>query len=208
MSEMLLSAEIRENLGTGASRALRRKGMVPATVYGTGHKAMSISVQEKEITKLYRRHGFTSTVIELTVDGKKHKVLPKAVTLHPITDIVNHADFIFLDKKSQKVDVPIVFEGKDRAIGVKRGGFFNIIFRKLTLFCDVASIPQDIVIDVSNMLIGASLRAGDLKLPAGTALTSKSDLVIASVTGRGSKTDAEATGAATGAAEGAAASKE
>ena len=103
MSEAQLSADVRENLGTGASRALRRTGIVPATVYGAGHKPMSISIQEKEITKLYRRHGFTSTVIEITVDGKKHKVLPKAVTLHPITDIVNHADFVFLDKKSQRV---------------------------------------------------------------------------------------------------------
>ncbi len=205
MSEMLLSADIRENLGTGASRALRRKGLVPATVYGAGHKAMSITVQEKEITKLYRRHGFTSTVIELNVEGKKHKVLPKTVSLHPITDIVNHADFVFLDKKTQRVDVPIVFEGKERAIGVKRGGFFNIIFRKLTLLCDVASIPLHIEIDVSNMVIGTSLRACDLKLPVGCALTSKPDLVIASITGRGSKADAEAATTGEEAADGSAA---
>jgi len=199
MSEVQLFADIRDNLGTGPSRDLRRKGMVPATVYGPGHKPVSITIQEKEITKLYRRHGFTSTVIELDIAGKKHKVLPKTVSLHPITDIVNHADFIFLDTKTQKVDVPIVFEGKERSIGVKRGGFFNIIFRKLTLLCDVKSIPLHIEIDVSNMVIGNSLRAGDLKLPTGCSLTCKTNAVIASITGRGSKADTE--GASTGAAE-------
>lgn len=193
MSETSLVAETRKELGTGASRALRRKGLVPATLYGAGNNPMSISVQEKEITKLYRRHGFTSTVIEMDIDGKKHKVLPKTVELHPITDMVHHADFVFLDKKVQKVDVPIVFDGKERAVGVKRGGFFNIILRKLPLFCNVDNIPLNIVIDVTGMVVGDSLRAQEIQLPEGCSLVTKKDLVIASITGRGSKASEEET---------------
>jgi large subunit ribosomal protein L25 len=128
MSESILSATIREELGTGASRALRRKGVVPATVYGAGNKPVSIAIEEKEITKLYRRHGFTSTVIELDIAGKKHKVLPKTVSLNPITDIVNHADFVFLDKKTQRVQVPIVFEGKGKGYWCKKRWFLQYYF--------------------------------------------------------------------------------
>ena len=183
MTEMVvLAATKREKIGTGSSRALRRDGTVPATVYGQDGTPLSIVIQEKEITKLYRRHGFTSTVIGIELDGKVHKVLPKAIQLHPITDLVNHVDFVYLAKDIQKVEVPLVFEGKERALGVKRGGFFNIIFRKITLNCPVQSIPQNIVIDVSNMGIGSSILAHTLKLPAGCELASKSRIVIASIT--------------------------
>lgn len=191
MSDTSLVAEVRKELGTGASRALRRKGMIPATLYGAGNKPISISVKENEVTKLYRRHGFTSTIIEMDIDGKSHKVLPKSVDLHPITDIVSHADFVFLEKKIQKVDVPIIFEGRERAIGVKRGGFFNIIMRKLPLFCNVDNIPLNIVLDIASMQVGDSIRANEIKLPEGCSLASKKDLVIASITGRGSKSEVE-----------------
>ncbi len=201
---VILAATKRDTIGTGSARNLRREGMVPATIYGEGGTPVSVALQEKEVTKLYRRHGFTSTVIGIELDGKTHKVLPKAVQLHPITDLVNHADFVFLAKKTQKVEVPLVFEGKERAVGVKRGGFFNIIFRKITLNCPVDNIPTDVVIDVTNMPIGASIVASKLKLPAGSSLATKDSLVIASITGRGSKADAEETtegAAAEGAAE-------
>lgn len=193
MSDMaVLTATKRTKIGTGAARELRNKGMVPAIVYGVGKESLSIFIEEKEATKLYRKHGFTSTVVGIEIDGKVHKVLPKAVQLHPITDIVNHIDFVFLNKDTQNVDVPIVFEGKERAIGVKRGGFFNIILRKLTVNCPVDSVPQDIKIDVSNMGIGSSILASNLPLPKGCSLVNKSKLVVASITGRGGKSDNEA----------------
>lgn len=191
MSEIVtLIAEKRDVVGTGSSRALRRNGMIPATIYGEGNEPISVALQEKEMTKLYRRHGFTSTVLAVEFDGKTHKVLPKAVQLNPITDLVDHVDLVFLAKKSQKVQVPLVFEGKERAVGVKRGGFFNIIFRKIALNCPVDNIPTDIVIDVTNMVVGASILASKLTLPAGCTLATKSNLVIASITGRSSKADA------------------
>lgn len=192
MSATSLAAKVREELGTGSARALRRKGIVPATVYGKGKDPISVAIEEKDITKLYRRKAFSSTVLELDINGKKHKVLPKSVSLHPITDIVHHADFVFLDDKVQKVDVPIVFEGKDRCLGVKRGGFFNIIMRKLPLMCDVNSIPKEIVIDVVSMVVGDSIRSESIKLPENTQLASKKNFVIASITGRGSKATEEA----------------
>ena len=202
MSEALeLSAEIRQEFGTGAARELRRRGKVPAIVYGKDKEALAISVEEKEITKHYRKSGFISTVINIKVGSKTHKVLPKAVELHPITDIVRHVDFVYLDKKTQKMQVPIVYEGKERALGVKRGGFFNIIKRTLTLLCDVNNIPKHINIDVTNMQIAQSLNTKNIKLPEGCTLASKENIVIATIIGRRGGTKAEGEESATSTAE-------
>ncbi|WP_341754747.1 50S ribosomal protein L25/general stress protein Ctc [Candidatus Tisiphia endosymbiont of Dioctria rufipes] len=193
MSELLeLAAEMREKFGTGVARDLRRKGMVPAVVYGSGKEVLAVSIEEKEITKHYRKPGFISTVIQIKVGSKTHKVLPKAVELHPITDIVRHVDFVHLEEKTQRMEVPVVYEGKERALGVKRGGFFNIIKRTMTLLCDVNNIPKNINIDVTNMHIGQSLKAKNIKLPEGVQLASKNDFIIATIIGRkGSKSEGE-----------------
>ncbi|WP_342272126.1 50S ribosomal protein L25/general stress protein Ctc [Candidatus Tisiphia endosymbiont of Parasteatoda lunata] len=193
MSELLeLAAEMREKFGTGVARELRRKGMVPAIVYGAGKEALAVSIEEKEITKHYRKPGFISTVIQIKVGSKTHKVLPKAVELHPITDIVRHVDFVHLEEKTQRMEVPIVYEGKERALGVKRGGFFNIIKRTITLLCDVNNIPKNINIDVTNMHIGQSLKAKSIKLPEGVQLASNNDFIMATIIGRkGSKSEDE-----------------
>ncbi|WP_342267872.1 50S ribosomal protein L25/general stress protein Ctc [Candidatus Tisiphia endosymbiont of Empis tessellata] len=193
MSELLeLAAEMREKFGTGVARYLRRKGMVPAIVYGAGKEVLAVSIEEKEITKHYRKPGFISTVIQIKVGSKTHKVLPKAVELHPITDIVRHVDFVHLEEKTQRMEVPVVYEGKERALGVKRGGFFNIIKRTITLLCDVNNIPKNINIDVTNMHIGQSLKAKSIKLPEGVQLASKNDFIMATIIGRkGSKLEDE-----------------
>lgn len=195
MSELLeLAAEMREKFGTGAARDLRRRGMVPAVVYGANKQPLAVSIEEKEITKHYRKPGFISSIVQIKVGNKTHKVLPKAIELHPITDIVRHVDFVHLEEKTQTMEVPVVYEGKERALGVKRGGFFNIIKRTMTLLCDVNNIPKNINIDVSNMLIGQSLKAKNIKLPEGTQLASKSDFIIATIIGRkGSKAETEET---------------
>jgi large subunit ribosomal protein L25 len=187
-----LAAELRETLGTGPARALRLQGKVPAIVYGAGKKQLAIAILQNEITKLYRKPGFSTAIIQLEVEGKKHKVLPKAVELHPTTDLVRHVDFIFLSPKEQRIDVPMLFEGKERANGIKKGGFFNIIKRKVSLICPVDSIPERIKIDVTSMGIGSSIRAGRLTLPEGCKLNMPTDTVIASITGRGGKSDANA----------------
>ncbi len=192
--EINISAVMRTEFGTGAARATRRKSMVPAVIYGPKQPLLAICIEEKEITKRYRAPSFTSTVIHLHVDDKQYKVLPKEVQLHPVTDIITHVDFTYLSEKSQKVSVPIVYQGRDKAIGVKRGGFFNIILRKLDLLCQVENIPSKLVIDVTNMHIGQSIKIHDLELPTGCELLSKSNKIIASIIGsKGSKTDSEET---------------
>lgn len=196
----VLKGKVRETLGTGSARELRRQGMIPATIYGNDNKPMSVAVEEKEVTKLYRKHGFTSTVLEIDIDGKKFKVIPKTVDLHPVKEMVRHADFMFLAAKgTQKVAVPVVYEGKEKSVGIKRGGFFNIIKRKLMLNVPVTNVPQDIKVNISEMEVGESVWSRDITLPEGCSFAFKNEVVLASMTGRSKKADKEDEASAEGA---------
>ena len=192
MTELVkLKAQKREELGTGNARAVRRSGMVTAEVYGNGKDNLSVVLAENEMTKLYRQPGFTSTILEIDVDGKSYKVVPKSVQLHPLNDLVRHVDFIHLDKKEQRVDVQVKFTGKEKSIGLKRGGFLNIVKRKIELLCDINKIPQNVSFDIEELHVGSTIRAKDLTIPEGSKMLNSDNLVIASITGRKSKDDAE-----------------
>ncbi len=199
-----LVAEARELTGTGASRELRRNGKVPITIYGNGQKPVSLSVEEKEITKYYRKPQYLSQVFELEVAGKKIKVLPKAIELHPVTEIVRHADFVFLDKKEQKMEVPMVYKNKETCVGVKRGGYFNIVKRTLKISCPVANLPRAIIIDTDEFPIGFSLKAKEAILPEGATLLENPEFVIASIIGKKGKSMEEGDSSSEEGAEGAA----
>jgi large subunit ribosomal protein L25 len=201
MSEVLsLTAQMREELGTGASRSLRKSGMVPATIYGAGKEALSIAIEEKEITKYYRKPQYMSQVFQFEIGGKKHKVLPKDIQLNPITDVVSHADFVFLESKMQKMKVPIVYLNSENSVGVKKGGYFNTVRRFLTILCPVENLPRKIDIDAINMTIGRSVKAKEAVLPEGAKLLDNPEFVIASIVGKKGKADAEPEEAAAAAA--------
>jgi len=188
MSEVLtLAATMREELGKGATRALRKKGMVPATIYGAGKEPLSIAIEEKEITKYYRRPQYISQPIQFEIGQKKYKVLPKAIDLNPITEIVRHADFVFIENKMQKMEVPVVYINKDVCIGIKRGGYFNTVRRLITILCPVENLPRKIEVDVSETAIGTSIQAKEAPLPKGAKLLEKPEFVIASIIGKRGK---------------------
>lgn len=190
MTEILtLTAEMREEVGTGAARALRRKGMVPATIYGAGKSPISIAIAEKEITKYYRRPQYISQLIQFEIGQKKYKVLPKAIELNPLTEIVRHADFVFLEEKMQKMQVPVIYINKDDCIGIKRGGYFNTVKRVLTILCPVDKLPRKIEVDVTDMAITDSVKAKEAVLPEGAKLLEDPEFVIASIIGKRGKTD-------------------
>ena len=99
MSDALtLPAEARERAGKGASRQLRRQGRVPAVIYGGKEEPTMIHVEEKELIKQLDTGHFMNSIVELEVDGKKLRTLPKDVALHPVTDRPEHVDFLRLAK--------------------------------------------------------------------------------------------------------------
>lgn len=199
MSEIIsLPATIREQTGTGSARALREKGMVPANIYGNNKDNIAFAIEEKEITKSFRKPQFMSQVFEFEIAKKKYQAIPKEVQLHPITEKVTHADFTYIGDKIQKMRVPLVFKNKANCIGVKRGGYFNTVRRYITLECDVTNLPRKVELDVTDIPVGSVLKIKDLSLPEGTKLLEKESIVIASIIGKRGRVEAtdEAEGAA------------
>lgn len=196
MSDLLtLSAEPRERAGKGASRALRREGRVPAVIYGDNKEPISIHVEAKALYKLLMTGHFFNSIVELTVDGKATRTLPKDVAFDPVSDRPIHADFLRLNKNSTvDVEVPVHFTNEDASPGLKRGGVLNIVRHELELICEADKIPEEIEIDVTGYEIGDSIHISALTLPEGSksAITDR-DFTIATIvapSGLKSKDDA------------------
>lgn len=192
MNEVVtLKAQLRTKSGTGPSRELRRNGMIPAIIYGPNKDPIAIAIDEKEITKYYKRPLFLSQIFELDIDGIKYKALPKTAELHLIKEMVTHVDFVFIEDKVQKLSVPIVYLNKTTSIGIKRGGYFNTVRRTLNISCPVKSLPRSIEIDVAKVRIGESIKASQAQLPEGAILLDNPNFVIASIIGKKGKGDAD-----------------
>jgi len=174
-----LSGEERSNLGTGASRALRRENFIPAIIYGGGKKEVMFSLPKKELSMLYEAHGFYSHLYEIKVGTHKFKAIPKHVQLHPVNDRIEHIDFIHVAEGSKvKVPVEIEFINKDTSVGVKAGGILSAAHMHIELMCDQAHIPEMIEIDVAHLELGSVIHASDLKLPPHVELAVSGDHTI------------------------------
>ena len=184
MSEQLtLSAETRERAGKGASRALRREGRVPAVIYGGNEEPLTIHVEEKLLNKRLSTGHFMNSVVEITVEGKTLRTLPKDVAFHPVSDRPLHVDFLRLSKDATvNVEVPVKFFNEELSPGLKRGGVLNIVRHQLELICDANNIPDDILIDVTGFDIGDSIHISHVTLPEGSksAITDR-DFTIATL---------------------------
>lgn len=201
MTAVVLKASLREKTGKGPARTLRREGLVPAIIYGKDKKEVMISIPQKEAQHIQTRFAFHSTPIEVELDGKKMNLLPKAALLHPVTDKVEHMDFMYLDAAEKiNVKVPLLFTGKDKSIALKRGGVLNIVQRSLELAVSPKNIPTYIEVDISEVGIGVPVRLRDIKIPDGCACAIKDmSYTVAKVVGK--KVKNEEAGEAAAAAE-------
>ena len=184
MSDALtLPAEARERAGKGASRQLRRQGRVPAVIYGGKEEPTMIHVEEKELIKQLDTGHFMNSIVELEVDGKKLRTLPKDVALHPVTDRPEHVDFLRLAKGGKiEVSVPVVFLNEEASPGLKKGGVLNVVRHELELVCENDKIPGEIEVDVTGKEVGDSIHISEVQLPAGSesAITDR-DFTIATL---------------------------
>lgn len=177
-----LSATVRAKGGKGAARAERRLGRVPAVIYGDEKPPMLISLDYKTThLRIYAGH-FLSTVLEIEVDGQKHRVIPRDYQLDPVKDTPLHVDFLRLGANSEiSVDIPIHVKGTEASPGVKLGGTVNLVVHSLTLLCKADNIPDAVDIDISSLAIGSSVHVQDVKLPAGTRPASKENATLLSI---------------------------
>jgi large subunit ribosomal protein L25 len=190
MADVVLSAFSRVGTGKGVARALRRAGRIPAVIYG-GITPLSVAVETRAFLKVAHVKGYFSRILTLDLEGRTVRVLPRAVQYHPVTDVPEHADFQeVVPGNPIAVTLPITFTNIDRAVGTKRGGVFNIVYRTIKVACDPDHIPDAILLDVANLDIGRSIHLRDVPLPPSAKPFAKLDATIATMTGRADSSDA------------------
>ncbi len=194
-----MKAEPRTQVGKGAARATRRAGFVPVNIYANGKANISASIEARVMSNEYFRGGFMNKVVALTLEGKEMFAIPREVQLNPVSDKIEHADFIAVDMKSSvRVFVPVHFLNSEKCIGIKRGGVLNVARHKLELLAPVANIPAAIEIDIATLNIGQSVHLDEVTLPEGVTMARKSrNFTIASIAGRSKEEEPEATAAPT-----------
>ncbi|HTO80929.1 MAG TPA: 50S ribosomal protein L25/general stress protein Ctc [Methylomirabilota bacterium] len=163
-----LSAELRERAGKGPARTTRRAGRVPGVIYGNHESPTLISMEPRELDREIHKTGFYTTLFDVKIDGKAHRVLPRDIQFDPVSDRAIHADFMRVtDKTRVRVHVPVSFTNEGLSPGIKRGGVLNIVRHEIDVVCEAGNIPHSIVVDVEGRDIGDSMHISMVKLPAG-----------------------------------------
>ena len=174
--EATLQAEKREEKGKNAARRLRAGGRIPATLYGTEKgKAIDIAVDPKELSRILHSDSGVNTLIGLKFDGGDTRVLVKEYQLDPIHHKLLHADFyqIAMDK-TLTLTVPVQLKGEPR--GVKQqGGIVDFVNREIEIEVLPADIPENIVIDISELMLNQGIRVRDI-ITEGAKWTAVSDV--------------------------------
>ena len=178
-----LKATKRESLSSGSNNKLRAKGLIPAILYGGKDANQNISVNKKEISGIINSDTFLSKVLELDVDGKKEKVIPRDVAYHVVSEEPIHIDFMrIVSGKKIILEIPVKFINHPDSPGLKRGGVLNIVRRKVELKCPAENIPDEIVVDLAGTDIGTSIKISSITLPENVIPTiTDRDFVVATV---------------------------
>ena len=178
-----LKALKRENLSSGSNNKLRAKGLVPAILYGGNNPNQNISVSLKDISTIINSDTFMSKVLEIEVDGKKEKVIPRDVSYHVVSEQPIHIDFMrIVSGKKIVLEIPVKFINHPDSPGLKRGGVLNIVRRKVEIKCTGENIPDELVVDLAGTDLGTSIKISSVKLPDNVIPTiTDRDFVVATV---------------------------
>ena len=177
-----LQAEKRDGRGKNEARRLRAQGRIPAVVYGTEKgKATEIAVDPKELMRILHSESGVNTLIGLQLDGTDTRVLVKEYQLDPIDHRLLHADFykVAMDKMLT-VTVPILLKGEAR--GVKQqGGIVDFVHREIEIECLPADIPENVTVDVSELMLNQGIRVRELAVNPKWKPVSDPDMMLVHV---------------------------
>jgi large subunit ribosomal protein L25 len=184
-----LHAEVRNDLGKGASRRLRRlAGLLPGIIYGGDKDPQPLTLNRKDLEKALENEAFYSQVLTVNVGKAKEKAILKDMQRHPSKNFVTHVDFLRVDDNvALKVFVQIHFLNEDTCYGVKtEGGMIQHQATEIEVQCLPADIPPFIEVDMLKLETGQIIHLSDITLPEGVtsvalALGENHDLAIASV---------------------------
>jgi large subunit ribosomal protein L25 len=189
-----LAVETRPTTGTTSSHALRHAGKIPATLFGHGADALSISIDAKAFDELLHAGG-KNHLLNLTIDGgSKDTALVRELQRDPISRRIIHADLQRVGAtETISASLPIVTVGTPEGVKMS-GGVMDVISHTLGVTGPANALPENIEIDVSHLNVYDHITAGDVKLPAGITLDVEPGTVLIAIAP--SKTEQEATDSA------------
>ncbi|CAH9049525.1 50S ribosomal protein L25 [Pseudoalteromonas holothuriae] len=163
-----LNAEVRADLGTGASRRLRRADKVPAILYGADKEALALTLEHNKVIKAQEDEGFYSHILTLNIAGESVEAILKDIQRHPFKPKVTHLDFQRVDANHKiHTKVPVHFLNEEAA--TKGGNTVAHLVTEIDVTCLPAALPEFIEIDIAAMEVGATIHLSDITLPAGVA---------------------------------------
>jgi large subunit ribosomal protein L25 len=183
MADIVLDVEVRERTGTGGARETRNAGKVPGILYGGNLAPVPIAVSLNEFRKSLYTGKLAGHLVTLKYGKETQKVIVKSIDFHPVTDVPQHFDLYRVDEHAKiRISVPVHFKNHEASPGLKRGGALNVALHELEILVPADHIPEDIIIDLTGLEIGASVHVSDLKLPSDVKAVLKGEAVVASVT--------------------------
>ena len=206
-----LGAEFRNDEGKGASRRLRRKGAVPAILYGGKRDPRMLSLNHEKLVTLIDDEKFYSSIINLKVGDVTQAAIVKDLQMHPAKNQVLHVDLQrVLENEKIRIRLPIHFRGEAAAPGVKtQGGVISHRIADVEVQCLPKDLPESLELDLSQMSLNQSKSLSDIPLPAGVAITAleqgKDQVVVSIHSPRAEEPEAAAEGTAAAGTEAAAA---
>jgi len=183
MKEMLINVEPRTEFGKNPSRRLRRAGMIPGIVYGSGKPPVPITVDPKQVEKVLHSERGMNTIFMLHLVGKDQRryAMIKACQVDPVSSRLQHTDFIRIQMdEAIQVNVPVQTVGE--APGVKLdGGILDMPLREIRIECLPTQIPDNIRVDISSLKIGDNIRVADLKVEGNLRILTDPNQTVAVV---------------------------
>ena len=178
-----IDAQPRSDMGKGASRRLRRQGLVPGIVYGAGRDPELIALEHNDLVQHLDHEAFYSHILSLKQGADSQQVILKDLQRHPAKPFVLHADFLRVSATEKlRTQVPIHFINEERAAGVKMGGAISHHMTSVEIICLPNDLPEYIEVDMTELMVGDTVLMSGLELPAGVQLYSlENDLPVVSV---------------------------
>lgn len=166
MEQIELKASVRKDTGNGPARVLRREGRVPAVLYGRDTEPVLLSVSTDDFEEILKKGKVSQVLLNLVIQNGKtfeKSVIIKELQTHPVSKDFLHIDFYEIDMKRKiVVNVPVVTKGKSK--GVELGGVLQIIRHELEVMCYPGDIPEEIVIDITELDMGDSVHVEEIPL--------------------------------------------
>ncbi len=182
MQEVVLPLELGRATGSGPSRRLRLQGKVPATVYGLGKDAVTVSVDYRELRGALSTEAGLNVVLSLEIAGEQEMALVKEMQRNPLRGDVTHVDFLRVEPDSDvAVEVPIRLTGQATAL-LEINGIVERSLDTLRVLAKPRSIPNELSLDVSDLTVGDTLTVADIELPPGvTSLVDETAPVVSGI---------------------------